>query len=59
MNLFTVKETASKLRMSQAWVRMKIFQREIAYLKVGRRVLIPESTIEEILRRALVRPRQE
>ena len=51
-----VKEAAEKWRMSEAWVRQKIFRKEIRYLKVGRRVFIPEATIREVLEHSVVEP---
>ena len=57
MKIYTIPEAATATRMSTAWYRKKIFQREIRYLKIGRRVFIPESTIEKILKESVVEPR--
>jgi len=54
---YTVKEAAAELRMSQAWIRQQIFSKKILYLKIGRKVFIPQSTIREILQRAIVEPK--
>lgn len=59
MKLYTIAEAAEETRMSQAWWRKKIFQKDIRYLRIGRRVFIPQSTIEEILNKAIVEPRSE
>ena len=59
MYLNTVNETADKLRLSPAWVRQKIFRREIRFLKIGSRVLIPDSTIEDILKKSIVEPQNK
>lgn len=56
MEFLTVGEAAAKLRMSPAWIRMKIFKKEICFMKIGRRVFIPESTITEIIDQSFVRP---
>jgi len=56
MELYTISEASQKVRMSPAWWRQKIFRKEIKYLKIGRRVFIPKSTIEEILERSVVDP---
>jgi excisionase family DNA binding protein len=56
---YTVNETAEKLRLSPAWVRQKIFRRQIRFLKIGRRVFIPDSTIEDILQKSVVEPRNK
>ena len=55
--LFTIKEAAEKSRMSPAWWRMMIFKSKLRYLKVGRRVLIPESTLRNLLESSAVNPR--
>jgi excisionase family DNA binding protein len=57
MKLYTIPEASTKTRMSNAWIRKKIYQREIRYLKIGRRVFIPESTIDKILKESVVEPR--
>jgi excisionase family DNA binding protein len=57
MHMFTIKEAAEQLRMSTPWIRQKIHRGEIKYLRIGRRVFIPDSTIEEILKKAVVEPR--
>ena len=59
MHHYTVKEAAEMLRLSPAWVRQKIFRRELRLLKIGRRVFIPDTTIEEILRNSIVEPRNK
>lgn len=56
MYLNTVNETAEKLRLSPAWVRQKIFRKEIRFLKIGSRVFIPEETINDILEKSVVEP---
>ena len=55
---FTIEEAANLSRMSQSWWRQKIFKKEIRHLKVGRRVLIPESTLNELFANAVVEPVQ-
>ncbi len=54
MKLFTVKEFAEIMRLSKPTVRQLIYQKKIEYLRIGRRILIPESTIETILNNCLV-----
>jgi excisionase family DNA binding protein len=55
---YNIPEASEKLKMSEAWIRQKIFQRKIRYLKIGRRVFIPESTINEILKKSIVEPQK-
>lgn len=57
MELLTLDEAAKVTRMSLAWWRQKVFRREIKYLKIGRSVRIPRSTVDEVLRSAEVEPR--
>ena len=56
MDLVTVIEAAQLSRMSPAWWRQRIFRKEIRFLKVGRSVLIPRSTVEELLSASVVEP---
>jgi len=53
---FTIKEASNKTKMSESWWRQRIFRKEIRYLKIGRRVFIPESVIEQIFRDGIVEP---
>jgi excisionase family DNA binding protein len=55
--LYTIAESAEQTRMSVAWWRQMVFQRRIRFLKVGRRVLIPESTIRGLLSKSVVEPK--
>ena len=59
MELLTVIEAAQLSRMSAAWWRQRIFRKEIRFLKVGRRVLIPKSTVEELLSQSVVEPKNK
>jgi excisionase family DNA binding protein len=58
MELLTVIEAAELTRMSPAWWRQRVFRKEIRFLKVGRRVLIPRSTVDELLTRSIVEPKK-
>jgi excisionase family DNA binding protein len=53
---YTIAEAAEISRMSQPWWRQKIFRKEIRHLKIGRRVFIPESVIDEIFEEGIVEP---
>lgn len=53
---YTVREASEESGMSVSWWRQKCFQRKIVYLKIGRKVLIPESTLQEVMRNAVVIP---
>ena len=52
--IFSIDEASDLSRMSVAWWRTKILRKEIRYLKIGRRVLIPESTINGLFERSIV-----
>lgn len=54
--IFTIKEASGLSKMSVAWWRRKIFRKEVRYLKMGRRVLIPESTLNDLFKNAIVEP---
>jgi excisionase family DNA binding protein len=53
--IFTVCEAASQTSMSESWWRQRIHRKEIRYCKIGNRVLIPESTIEDVI--TVIEPR--
>jgi len=53
----TIREAARELRMSEAWLRQKIFRKEIRHLKIGRRVFILQATLEKLLDDSVVEPR--
>lgn len=57
MLLLSVGEAALQTKMSVAWWRMKIFRKEIQFVKLGRRVLIPQETVDEMVRSGVVEPR--
>ena len=59
MELLTIAEAAQLTRMSSSWWRQKVFRREIDYLKIGRSVKIPKSTVDDVLKKSLVRARKE
>ncbi|MCF8056541.1 MAG: helix-turn-helix domain-containing protein [Desulfocapsa sp.] len=49
---YTVKEAAQKSRMSEAWWRRAILEKKVEVLRVGRKILIPESTMANIYQRS-------
>jgi len=55
--LYSIPEAADRSRLSVSWWRQRIFQREIRFVKVGRRVLIPEATINELIEKGVVEPK--
>jgi len=59
MRLYTVEEAALATNMSPAFWRQKIWRREVKFMKIGRSIRIPQSTIDELLQDATVEPRRE
>jgi excisionase family DNA binding protein len=57
MDLFNVKEAAELTRMSQSWWRQRVFRNEVRFLKIGSRVLIPKSTVDDLLEGSIVEAR--
>ncbi|MGO9019533.1 MAG: helix-turn-helix domain-containing protein [Syntrophobacteraceae bacterium] len=57
--VFSIKEAAEKSKLSVAWWRMQVYRKKIKYLKIGRRVLIPESTLRDLIEASTVNPRQQ
>lgn len=58
-NYLTVREAAKATKMSEGWWRQRIFHKDVRFLKVGNKVLIPKSTIDSILSNAVVEPRAD
>jgi excisionase family DNA binding protein len=56
MELLSIKEAAELTRLSASFWRSKVFKREIKFLKIGSRVLIPRSTIDQLLNQSVVEP---
>jgi excisionase family DNA binding protein len=56
MELLTIREAARKTKLSEGWWRQRIFHKEVAFVKLGRRVLIPETTNERLVRDGTVEP---
>lgn len=59
MDLLTISEVAQITRMSASWWRQRVFRKEINYLKIGRSVRIPRSTVDEVLRSSHVDARND
>jgi len=57
MFLLSVEEAAKQTRTSVAFWRTRIFRKEIQFVKLGRRVLIPQNTVDDMIQRGLVQPR--
>ena len=54
--LLTVKEVAAITRTSLGWWRQRITRKEIRFYRLGKRTLIPESTLDQILKGGAVDP---
>lgn len=57
-DLLTVVESALIMRLKPSTVRAWILQRRIPYLKLGGRVLLRRSDLEDFLRKSLVPAKQ-
>ena len=55
--IWTIPEAAERSRMSISWWRQRISAGEVGFLRIGRRVFIPEDTIKKILREGIVEPK--
>lgn len=49
MELWTLKETASKTRMSEAYWRKQVLQRRIPVIKIGRAVRLDVDAVRRFL----------
>jgi excisionase family DNA binding protein len=54
--LLTVAEAAEMLRTSERFPRRLIAERRIRFIRVGRHVRIPESSLREFIAAGLVEP---
>ena len=51
---YTIKEVAEQSRLSVSWWRQRISKKEMWYLKIGRRVFVPESTLQKMFTDGIV-----
>jgi len=47
--LLSVPEVADRLHVKQSWVRAAIFEKRLAYIKVGRLVRVEEEALNAFL----------
>ena len=59
MKLYTVEEAALATNMSSAFWRQLVWQKKVKFMKIGRSIRIPQSTIDQLLEQATVEPRRE
>ena len=57
--IYTIPEATERVPLSISWWRQQIFRGTIRHLKIGSRVFIPESTIDELLSKSVVEPRNK
>ncbi len=58
MTLLTVAQAAERLGLKPATIRFWIWRRKIRFVRIGRAVRIPESTVQEIIERGTVPARR-
>jgi excisionase family DNA binding protein len=54
MILLTVVQAAERLGLKPSTIRFWVWQRKIRFVRVGRSVRIPDSTVREIIERGTV-----
>ena len=54
-----VTRAAEMSGMSVSWWRQRIFRKQVAFHKVGRRIILDTDTITELLERCRVRPESD
>jgi excisionase family DNA binding protein len=57
--LLTVEEVLAIIPIKEPTLRKYVHEKKIEHVKVGRRVFFKESTIEDLIRRGTVPPKQE
>ena len=50
----TVNKAAEKTRMSVSWWRKMVFEKKIKHLKIGRRVFIPPSVVDDLFENSII-----
>lgn len=55
----SIEQAATLSGMSVAWWRQRIFRKEVAFHKVGRRVILDTDTVNKLLDRCRVEPERE
>lgn len=58
MRLLTVKETAERLGMKPATIRLWIALRKLGHVKLSRAVRIPESEVDRMIRENTIPARE-
>lgn len=51
---YTVKDAAKRLNISERMLRKELWERKLAHVRIGRKVLITESEIQSYLERHTV-----
>lgn len=59
VKLLTIKEAVERTKLSPGWWRQRIFRKDLCFMKIGKRVFIPEQTVEELLRNGMVQARKD
>ena len=59
MELLSIKEAAELTRLSESFWRQRVFRKEIRFIKIGSRFLIPRSTIDGLLNQSIIEPRNQ
>jgi excisionase family DNA binding protein len=52
--VLTVAKAAERLGLKEGTLRIWLYQRKLAYVKLGRAVRVPESEVERLVRENLV-----
>ena len=55
---YTIKEAAEQSRLSVSWWRRRIADQEVRHLKIGRRIFVPESTLQKMFADTAIEPKE-
>ena len=58
-DLLTVPHAAKKIGLSVSWMRAAIRKRRLRFVRIGGRVLIPKSAIDDLITAGTVEPVKE
>ena len=54
-----IKQAAAITKVSVGWWRERIFNKKIRFVRMGRRILIPDSTIYDLISKGVVEPEED
>ena len=57
--MHNIKRAAAIINVSEGWWRERVFKKKIRFVRIGRRILIPDSTISDLIKKGVVEPEED